>query len=84
MTAKVFGLVAYIVLGSVAVKAGRRRGIRLAAWLAALAIFAYVASVALAEPLGLSWRAYAVRLVGPCRGIPTHGGPACPHAILAA
>ena len=49
LTAKVFGLVAYIVLGSLALKAGRRRGIRLAAWLGALAIFAYVASVALSK-----------------------------------
>jgi uncharacterized membrane protein SirB2 len=47
LTAKIFGLIAYIVLGSVALKAGRGRGIRLAAWLAALATFAYVASVAL-------------------------------------
>lgn len=49
LTAKIFGLIAYIVLGSVALKAGRGRGTRLAAWLAALATFAYVASVALSK-----------------------------------
>ena len=49
LTAKVFGLVAYIILGSLALKAGRRRGIRLAAWLGALATFAYVASAALTK-----------------------------------
>jgi uncharacterized membrane protein SirB2 len=49
LTAKVFGLIAYIMLGSLALKAGRRRGIRLAAWLGALVVFAYVASAALTK-----------------------------------
>ncbi len=49
LTAKVFGLVAYIILGSLALKAGRHRGVRLAAWLVALATFAYVASVAVSK-----------------------------------
>ncbi|OHC69552.1 MAG: regulator SirB [Rhodocyclales bacterium GWA2_65_20] len=49
VTAKVFGLVAYIILGSVALKAGRTQRIRIAAWLAALAVFAYVVSVALTK-----------------------------------
>jgi uncharacterized membrane protein SirB2 len=49
LTAKIFGLIAYIILGSLALKAGRSRGIRLAAWLGALATFAYVASVALSK-----------------------------------
>jgi len=49
VTAKIFGLIAYIILGSIALKAGRSLGIRLAAWLAALATFAYVVSVALTK-----------------------------------
>lgn len=54
VTAKVFGLFAYIILGSVALKAGRTRGVRIAAWLAALAVFGYVATVALTKsPWGL-------------------------------
>lgn len=49
LTAKVFGLMAYIVLGSVALKAGRTRAQRMRAWLAAIAVFGYVASVALTK-----------------------------------
>lgn len=49
LTAKVFGLIAYIVLGSVALKAGRTRRQRTLAWLAAIAVFAYVVSVALSR-----------------------------------
>lgn len=53
LTAKVLALVAYIILGSVALKAGRTKPIRLAAWLGALALYAYVISVALLKnPLG--------------------------------
>jgi uncharacterized membrane protein SirB2 len=46
LTAKVLGLVAYIILGSLALKAGRTRGIRVAAFVAALAAFAYIVGVA--------------------------------------
>ena len=49
LTAKVFGLLLYIVLGSLALKAGRTRTVRTAAWFAALAVFGYVASVALTK-----------------------------------
>ncbi|CAG0952683.1 Protein YchQ [Rhodocyclaceae bacterium] len=49
VTAKIFGLIAYIILGSVALKAGRTRRIRLAAWLGALVTFGYVVSVALTK-----------------------------------
>lgn len=49
LTAKIFGLIAYIILGSVALKAGRTRAVRLAAWLLALVVFAYVVSVALSK-----------------------------------
>ena len=54
VTAKVFGLFAYIVLGSLALKAGRTKRMRVGAWLAAMAVFAWVASVALTKsPWGL-------------------------------
>lgn len=54
VTAKVFGLIAYIILGSVALKAGRTQQMRLAAWLGALATFGYVVSVALTKnPWGI-------------------------------
>ena len=46
LTAKVFGLVAYIILGSVALKAGRTRAIRAMAFVAALAVFVYIVGVA--------------------------------------
>lgn len=47
LTAKIFGLIAYIVLGSIALKVGRKKQVRVAAWLAALVVIGYVASVAL-------------------------------------
>jgi len=49
VTAKVFGLIAYIILGSLALKAGRTRGARIGAWLAALAVFGWVVTVALTK-----------------------------------
>lgn len=53
LTAKVLGLIAYIGLGTVALKRGRTRRIRLTAWLAALAVFGYIVSVALShDPRG--------------------------------
>lgn len=54
LTAKVFGLIAYIVLGTVALKRGPTRAIRGAAFAAALAVFAYIAGVARARH-PLSW-----------------------------
>jgi len=54
LTAKVAGLVAYVVLGSVALRHGRTRGVRGAAFAAALVAYAYVVSVALTRsPAGL-------------------------------
>lgn len=54
VTAKVFGLIAYIILGSLALTGERTQWVRLAAWLAALATFGYVVSVALTKnPWGL-------------------------------
>jgi uncharacterized membrane protein SirB2 len=55
LTAKVSGLLAYIVLGTVALKRGRSRGMRVAAWIAAHAVFIYIVSVAVTKrpwPLG--------------------------------
>jgi len=46
LTAKFFALILYIVLGTVALKRGKTRGQRIAAWIAALLVFGYMASVA--------------------------------------
>ena len=46
LTAKFFGLVLYIVLGSIALKYGKTKAVRVSAWLAALAVFAYIVLVA--------------------------------------
>ncbi len=57
LTAKVFGLIAYILLGSIALKAGRTKRMRIAAWLAAMVTFGYVVSVALMrDPAGFLGR----------------------------
>lgn len=47
LTAKVIALVAYIALGMVALKYGRTRSVRIRAWIAAQAMFAYIVAVAL-------------------------------------
>jgi uncharacterized membrane protein SirB2 len=53
LTAKVLALIAYIILGSIALKRGRTKPIRAVAWIAALATFGYIVSVALTRhPLG--------------------------------
>lgn len=55
LTAKVFGLIAYIVLGTVGLKRGKTRTIRIGLWIAAQAVFLYIVSVALtrsAFPIG--------------------------------
>lgn len=55
LTAKVLGLLLYIALGLVALKYGKRNALRVSAWLAAQAVFAYIALVALrhnAMPFG--------------------------------
>jgi len=59
LTAKVFGLIAYIILGSLALKAGRSERLRMAAGLLAVLVFGWIVSVALTkQPLGL-WGALA-------------------------
>jgi len=49
LTAKVAALVVYIVLGSIALKRGSNKPVRAAAWIAALAVFGYIVSVALSR-----------------------------------
>lgn len=54
LPAKLAGLVAYIVLGAIALRRGRTRGVRIGAAAAALVTFGYIASVAVTKsPLGL-------------------------------
>lgn len=54
VTAKVLGLVAYIILGSLALRAGSTREVRIVCWLAAMTVFAWIVSVALTrQPLGI-------------------------------
>ena len=59
LTAKALAVTIYIVLGSLALKAGRSKAIRLAAWLGGLAVYAYLISVALLKNpygfLALTW-----------------------------
>ena len=49
VTAKVIGLLAYILLGTVALKRGRTRGVRIAAFAAAILVYAWIVSVALSK-----------------------------------
>lgn len=55
ITAKVLALVAYIVLGSIALKRGRTKGVRAGALAAALACAGYIVWVALARD-ATPWR----------------------------
>lgn len=49
LTAKVLALVAYIVLGTIALKRGRTRGARVLAFVGALGCFAYIVAVAVTK-----------------------------------
>ncbi|MGP1679022.1 MAG: SirB2 family protein [Burkholderiales bacterium] len=49
LTAKVLGLIVYIVLGTIALKRGRTRGGRVAAFCGALLVFAYIVAVAITK-----------------------------------
>ena len=49
LTAKLLALIAYIVLGTIALKRGKTRARRVAAWVAALLVFGYMAAVAVAH-----------------------------------
>ena len=53
LMAKIIGLLVYIGLGMVALKPSRPAGVRTAAWVAALATFGWIVSVAITKsPLG--------------------------------
>lgn len=47
LTAKVLALMAYIAVGAIGLKYGRTKKIRIAAWLGAIGLFAYIVLVAL-------------------------------------
>ena len=49
LTAKVLALLAYIALGTIALKPGRNKRVRVCAFIAALAVFAYIVLVALSK-----------------------------------
>lgn len=49
LTAKVLALLAYIVLGSIALKRGKTMAVRASAFAAALAVFAYIVLVAITK-----------------------------------
>ncbi len=54
LTVKIFGLITYIILGSLALKPGRSPRLRVAAGVAAIAVFGWIVSVALTKhPLGV-------------------------------
>lgn len=53
VTAKIFGVLAYIVLGALALREANTRSMRIACWFASLAVFGWIASVALTrQPWG--------------------------------
>ena len=47
--AKVIALLLYIALGVIALRAGRTKAIRVTAWFAAMAVFAYIVAVAISK-----------------------------------
>ncbi|MBI3431944.1 MAG: SirB2 family protein [Hydrogenophilales bacterium] len=52
LTAKLVALIVYIVLGTVALKRGKTKRTRIAAWIAALLVLGYIVAVAVAhDPL---------------------------------
>lgn len=54
LTAKVFGLIAYIILGAIALRPGRPVRLRVGAGIAAVMVFGWIVSVALTKnPLGV-------------------------------
>ena len=57
LLAKFTGLIVYIVLGTIAIKRGPTLQIRCLAFVAALAVFAYIAGIAMSKS-ALSWVAY--------------------------
>ena len=57
LLAKFAGLVAYILLGTVAIRRGPNRQVRAVAFVSAVSVFAYIAGVALTKS-PLSWISY--------------------------
>jgi uncharacterized membrane protein SirB2 len=53
LTAKLVALVVYFALGTLALRPGRPKPVRIAAWVAALAVFAYMAAVAVTRSASL-------------------------------
>ncbi len=54
VTAKVFGIIAYIILGTLALREASTRSMRIACWLASMGVFGWIVSVALTrQPLGV-------------------------------
>lgn len=54
LTAKIVGLLIYIALGSIAIRYGRSKRTRVAAWIGALLTFGYIVSVAITkDPAGI-------------------------------
>ena len=54
LVAKIAGLLLYIALGMLALRPGRPLALRITAWVAALAVFGWIVSVAITkQPLGL-------------------------------
>ncbi len=49
LTAKFFALIAYILLGTIALKRGKTKAQRVVAWIAALLVFGYMVAVAIAH-----------------------------------
>ena len=56
LMAKIIALLLYIFLGTIAIKRGKTKGIRLSAWLAAQLVFIYIVAVALSHN-PLPWQA---------------------------
>ena len=53
VTAKVLGVIAYIMLGSLALRAGSTRKTRIVCWIAAITVFGWIVSVAVTrQPMG--------------------------------
>ena len=49
LTAKTFGLAAYILLGTVALKRGKTKRIRIICWIGGLTVFGYIVAVAISR-----------------------------------
>jgi uncharacterized membrane protein SirB2 len=49
LTAKVLALILYIVLGTIAIRRGKTRAVRVLAWIGGLAVLGYIVAVAVAH-----------------------------------